>query len=110
MMKDDTVYLKHISDAITQIESYTHQKPFEEFIGNRMLQDAVVRQLEIIGEAGKNLSDDFRRLHPTIPWSEIVGMRNRIVHDYLNVDMEIVWDIVSHDLPVLKMKIAALLG
>ena len=108
-MKDETVYLKHIADAIVQIEDYLHEKSFEEFTGNKMVQDAVVRQLEIIGEASRNLSDDFRRLHSAVPWGQIVGMRNRIAHDYLNVDMEIVWDIVTYDLPVLKMRIADLL-
>ena len=108
-MKDETVYLKHIADAIAQIEDYLHEKSFEEFTGNKMFQDAVVRQLEIIGEASRNLSDDFRRLHSAVPWGQIVGMRNKIAHDYLNVDMEIVWDIVTHDLPVLKLRIADLL-
>lgn len=108
-MKDNTVYLRHISDAIIQIETYIHQKPVEEFMEDRMLQDAVVRQLEIIGEATRNLSDDFRKHNGSIPWSQIVGMRNRITHDYLNVDMEIVWDIVTQDLPGLKIKIAELL-
>ncbi len=109
-MKDDTVYLHHISDAITQIQSYLHEKSLEEFITNKMLQDAVVRQLEIIGEASKNLSESFRLLHPQIPWSQIVGMRNRIAHDYLNVDMDIVWDIVTHDLPSLKQNVTELLS
>jgi uncharacterized protein with HEPN domain len=108
-MKDNTVYLKHILDAITQIQNYLHEKSFEEFITNKMLQDAVVRQLEIVGEASRNLAEDFRRLHPTVPWSQIAGMRNRMAHDYLNVDMEIVWDIVMHDLPILKLRMAELL-
>jgi uncharacterized protein with HEPN domain len=108
-MKDDSVYLRHISDAIAQIQSYLDEKSFEEFIANKMVQDAVVRQLEIIGEASRSLSEDFCRFHPEVPWSQIVGMRNRIAHDYLNVDMEIVWDIVSHDLPTLKLRVAELL-
>jgi len=109
-MKDNTVYLHHISDAIIQIEKYIHQKPVEEFMEDRMLQDAVVRQPEIIGEASRNLSDDFRKHNRSIPWSQIVGMRNRIAHDYLSVDMEIVWDIVTQDLPDLKLGIIKLLG
>jgi uncharacterized protein with HEPN domain len=108
-MKDNAVYLKHIADALVQIEAYLYEKSFEEFMSNRMLQDAVVRQLEIIGEATRNLSDDFRGRNRSIPWSQIIGMRNRIAHDYLNVDMEIVWDIISQDLPVLKGKIAELI-
>jgi uncharacterized protein with HEPN domain len=108
-MKDDTVYLKHIDDALDQIETYLLGKSFEEFMDNKMLQDAVVRQLEIIGEATRNVSDDFRQRDRLIPWGQIIGMRNRIAHDYLNVDMEIVWDITSQDLPVLKSRVAKLL-
>jgi uncharacterized protein with HEPN domain len=108
-MKDNVVYLKHIADALVQIEAYLYEKSFEEFMSNKMLQDAVVRQLEIIGEATRNLSDDFRGCNRSIPWSQIIGMRNRIAHDYLNVDMEIVWDIISQDLPVLKGKIVELI-
>jgi uncharacterized protein with HEPN domain len=108
-MKDDTVYLKHIGDALDQIETYLLGKSFEEFMSNKMLQDAVVRQLEIVGEATRNVSDNFRRRDRSIPWGQIVGMRNRIAHDYLNVDMEIVWDIVSQDLPLLKTRITKLL-
>jgi len=104
-MKDNTVYLRHIWDAIAQIQSYLDQKSFQEFIANKMAQDAVVRRLEIIGEASRNLSEDFCNLHPEVPWSQIVGMRNRMAHDYLNVDMEIVWDIVTHDLPALKLRL-----
>lgn len=108
-MKDNTVYLKHISDALVKNQTYLLGKSFEEFISNKMLQDAVIRQLEIIGEATRNVTDDFRKRDQSIPWNQIVGMRNRIAHDYLNVDMEIVWDIVSQDLPELKVKIEKLL-
>jgi uncharacterized protein with HEPN domain len=94
---------------VAQIQSYLDEQSFEEFIANKMVQDAVVRQLEIIGEASRNLSEDFCRLHPEVPWSQIVGMRNRIAHDYLSVDMEIVWDIIAHDLPTLKLRVAELL-
>jgi len=66
-MKDNAVYLKHIADALIQIESYSRDKSFEEFTDDKMLQDAIVRQLEIIGEASRNLSDDFRRHNRAIP-------------------------------------------
>ena len=70
-----------------------------------MMQDAVVRQLEIIGEASRQLSDDFREQHDDVPWRAIIGMRNRIAHDYLNIDLDVVWDVVQHDLPDLKRRV-----
>ncbi|HLE14654.1 MAG TPA: HepT-like ribonuclease domain-containing protein [Anaerolineales bacterium] len=69
----------------------------------------MIRQLEIIGEASRNLSDEFREDNPEIPWSQIIGMRNRIVHAYFNVDLEITWGIVTMDLPILKEYLITLL-
>jgi uncharacterized protein with HEPN domain len=91
MTKDDTVFLHHLGDAIAQIEEYLSGLPEEEFRRRRLTQDAVVRQLEIIGEASRNLSDAFREAHPQVPWRDIVAMRNRIVHAYFNVDLAVVW-------------------
>ena len=110
MKKDDTVYLRHISDSINQITDYVLATTYQGFLTNRMLQDAVVRQLEIIGEASRNLSEDFQKQHSEVPWSQIIGMRNRIAHDYLNVDMEIVWDIIEHDLKLLEKQIGNILA
>jgi uncharacterized protein with HEPN domain len=101
-MKDDTVYLRHILDAVAQIEQYLRGVSVDIYADNRMLQDAIVRQLEIIGEASGNLSKAFCNEHPEVPWGQIVAMRNRIAHDYMNVDMDIVWDVVQQDLPLLK--------
>ena len=101
-MKTNDVYLRHIKDAIGQIEEYMEGVGRDAFEGRTMLQDAVVRQLEIIGEASRQLSDDFRAQHDNVPWRAIIGMRNRIAHDYLNIDLDIVWDVVQHDLPNLK--------
>ena len=70
-----------------------------------MMQDAVVRQLEIIGEASRQLSDDFREQHDDVPWRAIIGMRNRIAHDYLNIDLDVVCGVVQHDLPDLKRRV-----
>jgi uncharacterized protein with HEPN domain len=107
--RDDSVYLRHIVDAILQIEQYLLGMSIDVYTDNRMLQDAVVRQLEIVGEASGNLSKEFCNQHPEVPWGQIVAMRNRIAHDYINVDMEIVWDVVQQDLPPLKSRIAAIL-
>ncbi|NBB87914.1 MAG: DUF86 domain-containing protein [Bacteroidetes bacterium] len=108
-MKDETVYLYHIAEAIEQIESYTASVSRERFFTERMVQDAVVRQLEILGEASRQLSDEFRTKHDHIPWHAIIGMRNRIAHEYLALDLNVIWEVVKHDLPTLKSQIAHIL-
>ena len=102
MKRDDTVYLHHILDAIGSIEEYTKGMSENEFLSNSMAHDAVVRQIEIIGEAARNISDEFREKHPKLPWGEMTGIRNKIIHEYFNIDYAIVWDTVKNDLPLLK--------
>lgn len=109
-LRDDRVFLHHILDAIQQIEEYSTGIAGEAFQTNRLVQDGVVRELEIIGEASRNLSDEFRDHHPEIPWSAIVGMRNRITHAYFDLDLEAIWDAVKQDLPVLKAQVEAILA
>lgn len=107
--KDDAVYLRHILDAITQIELYLQGVSQERFLQTKLLQDGVVRQLEIIGEASRNISNELRQQHPEVPWSQIIGLRNRVIHAYFNVSVEIVWEIARNDLPVLKSQIQSIL-
>jgi uncharacterized protein with HEPN domain len=107
-MKDTRVYLLHIRDAIVQIESYT-EGGREEFFNKKMIQDAVIRNLEIIGEATKKLTPDLRDRYPEVPWSRIAGMRDVLIHDYFEVDLQIVWDVVQNRLAVLKEHIEALI-
>ena len=109
MKKDDTVFLHHILDAIVLIEEYTNEMSENEFLSNSMARDAVVRQVEIIGEAARNISNDFRELHPKIPWGKMVGIRDKITHEFFNVNFAIVWDTVQDDLPNLKKIIASIL-
>ena len=109
MKRDDTVYLHHILDAIESIEDYTRGMSENEFLSNSMAHDAVVRQIEIIGEAARNISDEFRSKHPKLPWSKMVGIRNKITHEYFNVNFAIVWDTVKDDLPLLKKSIKKIL-
>lgn len=104
-MKDDSVFVSHISEAIRTIESYIGNATHDDFIANGMLQDAVVRQLEIVGEASRNLSDETRNKFTEIPWGQIIGMRNRLIHAYFQVDVELVWDIVCNDLPELRRQL-----
>ena len=107
---DDAARLGHIFDAISRIESYVSKVDKPTFIANNMMQDAVVRQLEIIGEAARNVSDQLTEKHPELPWFEMRAIRNKIVHDYLENNTEIIWDTVKNDLPSLKPKITKLLG
>lgn len=102
MKKDDSVYLRHILDAIERIELYTTGVSFDEFVDTPIVQDGVVRQLEIVGEASRNLSPEFKAEHAQVSWAGIVGMRNRIVHAYFDLDLNAVWDAVKEELPNLK--------
>jgi len=108
-MERDKVYLFHIRDAIVAIEDYAAGMALKQFKENRLVQDAVVRQLEIIGEATKHLSDDLVRGHPAIPWRDIADMRNKLIHEYFGVDLETVWKVVKEDIPPLKAKVVSLL-
>lgn len=108
-MKDDRVFLAHVQDAISKIERYT-EGGREAFFADTKTQDAVMRNLEIIGEAVKNLSADLRAQHPEIPWTRIAGMRDVLIHDYFGVRLETVSNAVEHRLPELKRSVEALMG
>lgn len=108
-MKTNEVYFRHIQDAIEQINEYVNGVDRETFGNRPMLQDAVLRQLEIIGEASRQLSEEARAQHTEIPWHAIIGMRNRIAHDYLNIDLDIIWEVVQYDLPELQGHIREIL-
>ena len=101
-MKDDSIYIEHIHSSIQRIKSYTACINKESFLNNHLIQDAVVRQLEIIGEATKKISSDLRNQNPTIPWIDMAAMRDKLIHDYIDVDFEIVWTTVAEDIPKLE--------
>ncbi len=109
MSKDNTAFLRHMLDAIELIENYLKDKSYKEFQSNRMLQDAVIREIEIIGEATKNLSADFRSKYSEIPWRQIAGMRDKLIHGYFGVDLAAVWDTATKDIPWLKEKLQEIL-
>lgn len=108
-MKDNTLYLGHIRDAIDKIERYICDVAFEDFASNDMMVDAVVRELAIIGEATNNLSDSFRRSHPDIPFRDIIDMRNILIHNYAGVNTKVVWDTCKKNLPELKRFVTGIL-
>jgi uncharacterized protein with HEPN domain len=107
---DDTARLNHIYDAICKIETYVAGIEKTDFLVNSMLQDALMRQIEIIGEAAGRISSELQEKHPELPWLEMRAIRNKIVHDYLEINTDIIWDTVQHDLPTLKPQIKKLLG
>ncbi|MCF8357561.1 MAG: DUF86 domain-containing protein [Prolixibacteraceae bacterium] len=105
MEKDDFVYIEHILDSISKIEKYTGSINASEFVDNELIQDAVIRNFEIIGEATKNISNDFREKNSDIPWKKMAGMRDLLIHDYLGIDLYAVWETIKLDLPNLKSEL-----
>lgn len=108
-MKDAAIYLRHIRDAITRIEKYTAQGR-KAFFEDSMVQDAVIRNLEVIGEAVRSLPPELKRRHPEIPWRSITALRNVLIHEYFGVDLEIVWRVVQRRIPTLKRHVEAMLA
>ncbi len=109
MKRDAKLYLEDILESIKRIEESTLSLNKNEFSNNITIQDAVIRRFEIIGEAVKNLPQDFKDNHPEIAWKEIAGMRNVLTHAYFEVSVERVWNTVQKDLPHLKEQIQNLL-
>ena len=108
-MKDNSVYLKHILDAICDIEQFMQGLSKEDFLKNREKQYAVLRGLEVIGEATKNLSRDLKKDCSEINWKDIAGMRDKLIHVYFGVNLSLVWKTVKEDLPTLKKQVQGLL-
>jgi uncharacterized protein with HEPN domain len=105
MIHDDIVYLQHILDSIKDIKSSVGNLSKEEFQESKDIRDACIRRLEVIGEAAKNLSQEIRDKYPLVEWKKIVGAMDLMIHSYFRVDLDVVWDILNKDLPVLKKQI-----
>ncbi len=105
----DSAYLGHILEAIAKITRYTTGRSLQDLQTDDMFLDAVVRELEIIGEAASNLSLSFREAHPDLPWYQAIGMRNQLIHGYFEVDREVVWQTVTEDLTNLHEQLRRLI-
>ncbi|MCD6448592.1 MAG: DUF86 domain-containing protein [Thermoplasmata archaeon] len=110
MNRDYRLFIKDIIDAIERIEEFVAGMNFEEFENDDKTVSAVVRKLEIIGEATKNIPDEIKEKYPKLPWKEMAKIRDKLIHGYFSVDFEIVWKVIKEELPELKPKIRKILN
>jgi uncharacterized protein with HEPN domain len=106
MKKDYKVLLTHIVECIDRIEEYTKDITKDEFFTSTQIQDAVMRRIEIVGEAVKNIPQDVKDKYPDIPWKQIAGMRDILIHEYFGVDLELTWRVAREDILDLRKKLA----
>ena len=102
MKKDPQVFIIHILESIQLIEEYACDVTLQKFRKNRAIQDAIIRRLEIIGEAVINLDKSFKAKHPEIPWRSMAGMRDILIHEYFDIDLSLTWSVVKRELPLIK--------
>jgi uncharacterized protein with HEPN domain len=109
-MKSNEVFLKHILDEINFLLQHTQGLSFEDFVRDEMLKRASARSFEIMGEAVKNISTDFKRKHKDVEWKSIAGLRDKLIHQYFGVNWNILWDVIKERLPQLKNQVERLLS
>lgn len=109
MSRGIDILLSEILNAIALLRDYTEGLDFEAFAANIEKQDSVIRRLEIIGEAVKGVPDDVRTKHSAVPWRDIAGARDILIHEYFRVDLEMAWDMVRKDLPLLESEVRSIL-
>lgn len=95
-------YIKDILNSINETEEFVEGMGFKEFVADQKTVNAVIRSLEVLGEAAKNIPDSLWKEYPEIPWAKMAGMRDKLIHEYFGVDLEIVWQVIHKDLPPLK--------
>ena len=107
--RDHLDYLQNILSMIDKVEQFTADLSLEEFEENEMVHFAVIRAIEVMGEAAKHLPPEVRRKYPEVPWNRMAGMRDRIIHGYFGVDLHIVWETATRSIPTLRPRISAIL-
>jgi uncharacterized protein with HEPN domain len=107
--KDNSIYLVHILESISKIEKYTSGLSFDDFCVEKVVQDAVMRNIEIIGDAVTHISEAVRDKYSDVPWQEMKDTRNKLIHDYFGLELRLVWDVVENDIPNLKPSIERIL-
>jgi len=106
MKKDPKIFIEHILESIERIEDYTKEITKDQFVNSGKTQDAVIRRIEVIGEAVKNIPDEIKEKYSGVPWRRITGMRDILIHEYFGVDLELTWKVVKEDVVDLKKKIS----
>lgn len=105
----DMDYIRHMQDEILYISAQAEHLEFEDLIKNETLKRAIIRSIEIIGEASKKLSPEFKNKHPEVEWRAMGGMRDKLIHDYFGIDYYIVWDVIKNEIPILKESLEKIL-
>jgi len=109
-MIDDATRLRHMRDAAVEAVGFIRDRTRSDLEGDRMLTLALVKDIEIIGEAAGRISADCKARYPAIPWTQMIGMRNRLTHAYFEIDLDIVWEVVTHDLPPLVIELEKIIS
>ncbi|EKE05807.1 MAG: hypothetical protein ACD_19C00176G0029 [uncultured bacterium] len=107
--KDISIYFKHIKDSCNRIGRFIRGVSYSKLLGDELIQNAVIRQLEVIGEATRQIPQEVRAKYKQVNWDDIVGMRDKLVHDYIGVDLEVVWKASTTDVPILRKLILKIL-
>ena len=109
-MRDDRVYLMHIRDSLREVRQFIEGESYESFLENRMMQNAVMRSFEVVGEAARRVSPEFREAHLEVPWRLMGDFRNKLIHDYFGLDVDVIRKTATEDAPRLLARIDGLLN